>query len=324
MGSKRSFNNHPVLFLFKSKIEEVERVSTKNFIILVLLSIIWSTTFIFLKYLAPFFGSSGTACLRLLSASIFLLVVYKALKYKINWKRDWKFLCIIGIINASIPFCCFAFAALYIPTSLSAILNSLTPFFGVVFAAILFKEKITLSKLIGLSCGVLGVYLISSNKIIINNSKALLGVIAVIMATACYGLAANLIKKYGEEVDSKSLSCGSQFFAGIALLPFFIKTGVKMDITFKAALIMLCFGVLCSAIAYLIFFYLVKEIGPISSLTVTFLIPIFSLLWGTLLLHEIIYPLMILGILLIFAGTLVITKPNFRKSSLQIASQEEI
>lgn len=298
-------------------------MSTKNFAILVLLSAIWSTTFIFLKYLAPFFGSSGTACFRLLSASVFLLIVYRFLKYRINWKRDWKFLCIIGIINASIPFCCFAFAALYIPTSLSAILNSLTPFFGVVFAAVFFKEKITPSKLIGLSCGVLGVYLISCNKIIINNSKAFLGVIAVIAATACYGLATNMIKKYGEEVDVKALTCGSQLFAGLALLPIFIKAGAKSDITIKAALIMLCFGILCSAIAYLIFFYLVKTVGPISSLTVTFLIPIFSVLWGKLLLHEIIYPSMIVGILLIFTGTLIITKPNFKKSILKMNCKEE-
>lgn len=298
-------------------------MSTKNFIILVLLSMIWSTTFIFLKYLAPYFGSSGTACLRLLSASVFLLLVYKYLKYKINWKRDWKFLCLIGVINASIPFCCFAFAALYIPTSLSAILNSLTPFFGVVFAAILFKEKITLSKIIGLSFGVFGVYLISCNEIIINNSKAFLGVIACITATICYGLATNLIKKYGEEVDVKSLSCGSQFFAGIALLPVFLKTGVKSDITLQVALIMLCFGILCSAIAYLIFFYLVKAVGPISSLTVTFLIPIFSVLWGKLFLHETIYPFMLIGIVFIFSGTLIITKPTFGKRSIIVASEQK-
>lgn len=289
-------------------------MSLKNFLLLILLSAIWSTTFIFLKFLAPYFGSSGTACLRLLSASIFLLIIFKFIRHKINWKRDWKFLCFIGIINASIPFCCFSFAALYIPTSLSAILNSLTPLFGVVFAAIIFKEKITPFKVMGLLFGVIGVALISKNDMILKNDKAFLGIIACIIATICYGIATNLIKKYGELVDARALSCGSQLFAGLALLPFFMKTGVSKPISFNILILMIIFGVLCSAIAYLIFFYLVKEVGPVSSLTVTFLIPIFSLFWGKLLLKEVIYPSMIVGIFLILGGTLLVIKKNVSTS----------
>lgn len=289
-------------------------MNIKNFSLLIILSAIWSTTFIFLKFLAPYFGSIGTACLRLLSASIFLLIIFRIIKHDIHLKRDWKFLCFIGIINASIPFCCFAFAALYIPTSLSAILNSLTPLFGVVFAVIIFKEKITLLQVTGLSFGIMGVALISGNDMILQNNKAFLGIIACIIATICYGIATNLIKKYGEQVDARALSCGSQLFAGLALLPFFMKTGVSKPISLNILLLIIVFGVLCSAIAYLIFFYLVKEVGPVSSLTVTFLIPIFSLFWGKLLLKEVIYPSMILGIFLILCGTLMVIKKNVSTS----------
>ncbi len=87
----------------------------KQLLLLILLSAIWGGSFIFMRILAPVFGATGTACLRLLIASFFLLGYYQVIRYKIQWKRDYKFLCMIGVINSAIPFYCYSWVSLCIP-----------------------------------------------------------------------------------------------------------------------------------------------------------------------------------------------------------------
>ena len=285
-------------------------MSSKNIGLLILLSAIWGGSFIFMRVLAPVFGAVGTANIRLLIGAAFLLVIYQFTGYHIHWRRDWKLLFVIGVINSAIPFSMFAYAALHIPASISVVINSMTPMFGAIFEGLLLKTQFTKSKISGLIIGAIGVAIISGSKSLPGTRESYLAIMACILATFCYGLAGALIKKYGQRLESKALAGGSQLFAGLALLPFLLSSGINAPVTLNVAGMALVFGILCSAIAYLIYFYLIKEMGPTPALSVTFLMPVFGILWSSLLLGEAIYPEMILGAAVILVGIFMIVKPK--------------
>lgn len=281
-----------------------------NVILLLILSAIWGGSFIFMRVLSPVFGASGTACLRLLTAAIFLLIYFAMTGYRIQWQRDWKFLFIIGVINSAIPFFNYAYAALYIPAGLSVIVNTMSPMFGALFAALILKEKLTLEKAVGLLLGALGVFLITGSKAVEPSLESYSAIAACLVATLCYGLSGVLIKKYGQKIEAKSLAGGSQLFAGLVLLPFLASTGIDKPLSINIVLLVIIFGVLCSAIAYLIYYYLLKEMGPTKALSVTFLMPLFGIFWGWLILGEAIYPSMLVGAGVILGGTYLVVKPQ--------------
>lgn len=279
-------------------------------LLLVVLSAIWGGSFIFMRILAPVFGATGTACMRLLIAALFLLVYYKLSGYKINWKKDWQLLLVIGIINSAIPFYSYAYAALHIPAGLSVIVNTMSPMFGALFAALILKERLTLSKGTGLLLGTLGVFIITGSKAVTPSLESYFSVGACLLATVCYGLSGVLIKKFGHGVEAKALAGGSQLFAGLSLLPFLFLTGISKPVTIEITGILITFAILCSAIAYLIYYYLLKEMGPTRALTVTFLMPLFGIFWGWLILGEPLYPSMLMGAGVILMGTYLVVKPK--------------
>lgn len=281
-----------------------------NVLLLVVLSAIWGGSFIFMRILSPVFGASGTACLRLLVAAVFLLAYFAITGYQINWKRDWRFLLLIGVINSAIPFFSYAYAALYIPAGLSVIVNTMSPMFGAMFAALILKEKLTIEKASGLALGAFGVFLVSGSKAVTPSFRSYSAIGACLLATFCYGLSGVLIKKYGQKIESKALAGGSQLFAGLALLPFLIKTGTSQPVNISITVILIVFGVLCSAVAYLIYYYLMKELGPTKALTVTFLMPLFGIFWGWMILKEPLYPSMLLGAVVILCGTYLVVRPQ--------------
>lgn len=299
-----------IIFTFYVKlvnqIIEVQIMQSKNILLLVLLSAIWGGSFIFMRVLAPVFGAVGTANIRLFVGAIFLLIVFKFTGFKIQWRRDWRFLLVVGAINSAIPFSLFSFAALHIPASISVVINSMTPMFGALFAALILKEKLTARKALGLLTGMAGVAIISGSKALPGTTESYLAVLACLIATLCYGLAGALIKKYGQKIEAKAMAGGSQLFASFVLFPFLFAGGISGTVTPTVALTMVAFGILCSAVAYLIYYHLIKEMGPTPALSVTFLMPVFGILWGVLLLGESLYAQMVVGALVILVGVYLI------------------
>jgi drug/metabolite transporter (DMT)-like permease len=279
-----------------------------NIMWLIILAAIWGGSFIFLRVLVPVFGVIGPACLRPLIAALFLLGVLTITRYRIHWKRDWKFLCVIGLTNSAIPFYLFSFAALHIPAAISVVINSMTPMFGAIFAVIILKERLSLRTGIGLILGMIGVAFISGSKALPTTFEAYIAIGACVAAALCYGFSGVLIQIHAKHIEAKSLAAGSQLFAGVSLLPFFIMNGVSSPLTPNIILTMIIFAVLSSGVAYLIYYYLIKEIGPTSTLSTMFIMPIFGILWGRLILGEAIYFQMIIGTCIILAGTYLVIK----------------
>ncbi len=278
-----------------------------DLLLLLILSVLWGGSFVFMRFLSPVFGPFITAGMRLLFGGVFLLFLFAVVKHKIDWRRNWKQFLIIGLVNSAVPFVMYSFAALHIPGSVSAIVNSMSPVFGAVFSAIWLAENLTVRKALGLAVGVGGVALVSIGGAVQLNTESLLAIGACIIAAMCYGLAGVYIKRKASKIDSMSIACASQLLAGAVLVPLFFTYSGSPGITWLSLLILFLFGIFCSGIAYLIYFRLIRRAGPTKALTVTFLIPIFGIAGSRLFLGEAITPSIIVGCVIILVGTFLVT-----------------
>jgi drug/metabolite transporter (DMT)-like permease len=277
---------------------------------LLALSAIWGSSFIFMRYLAPILGPVVTADMRVLIAGAALAGFFAVTRFKPEWRENWKHFLVIGMVNSGIPFILYSFAALYLPASLEAILNSTAPLFGAVFSAIWLAERLTLRKIAGLALGIAGVALVSSLGGFERSPMSWLALAACLLAPACYGLAGVYIRKRAASVRPMATAGGSQLAAGLVLLPLVFFFPPAGPVTLSVGALTACFALLCSAVAYILYYRLIADVGPTRALTVTFLIPVFAMVWGALFLGERITPSMIGGAAVILAGTWLIAAPR--------------
>ena len=288
-------------------------MSLKQFSLLLLISAIWGGSFIFMKELSPVFGPILTSSFRLISASLFLFIVYHFQGYKINWKKNYKLFLILGIGNSAVPFTLYAYAALYISPSISVILNSTAPMFGAIFGYLIVKESLSYKQISGLVLGTLGVGIISSVTFLDGSTEMYLSVIGCIVAAAFYGFSGVITKKYASHIEAKELTLGSIFFAGILLLPFMVFSPITGSVTVGLIITLIIFGVLCTAVAYLIYYKLIQEIGAVKALSVTYLMPVFGIFWSYLFYSEIIGISILLGLLFISLGIYLVSNRKQKK-----------
>lgn len=291
-------------------------MNLRQFLLLLLISAIWGASFIFMVVLSPVFGPVFTSSFRLLSASAFLFIVYSFQNYKINWKKNYKLFLILGIGNSAIPFTLYAYAALYLPASISVILNSTAPMFGAIFGYIIIKESLSYKKIIGLALGTLGVGVISSITLTDGTLESYLSVIACILAASLYGISGVITKKYASDIEAKELTFGSITIAGIVLLPFMIFSPITGTVTISLILVLITFGILCTAIAYIIYYILIKELGAVKALTVTYLMPVFGIFWAYVFLDEAISKSVYLGLSIILIGIYLVSIKKKPKLSI--------
>jgi drug/metabolite transporter (DMT)-like permease len=284
-----------------------------SILLLLALSGIWGSSFIFMRYLAPLIGPVATADLRMLLAGLALVCFFAITRFSAQWRRNWKQFLLIGLLNSAIPFVLYSAAALYLPASMEAIFNSMSPMFGAIFGAIWLAERITARKAVGLLLGIGGVAAMSSLGGLHATTQTVLSMVACLVAPMCYGLAGVYIKRKVTGVKPMAIAGGSQLLGGLALLPFaFIAPPAISAFNPKVALLIVAFALLCSAVAYLIYYKLIADVGPTRALTVTFLIPVFAMLWGFLFLGEAVTWSMALGAAIILAGTYLVTAPGRR------------
>lgn len=291
----------------------------KNAIRLILLSAIWGGSFIFMRIIAPVLGPILTASMRTLIAGIFLVIIFKFTNYKIHWKRDYKHLIIIGVVNSSIPFFMYSYAALHIPASLSSIMNSMAPMFGAILSAVFLIEPLSIRKSIGLICGSIGVAIVSSLSVSAGGFYYYISIGACLIAAFCYGISSIYIKLKASHIEAKAIAAGSQVFAGLALLPFAFLNPVSITLSFKLVVTVILFAIICSALAYLLYYELIKNVGPTKALTVTFLIPVFGIVWGYMLLGEAISLSTLVGGSVILIGTYLVTSSKSKVKKDQLA-----
>ncbi|MDI9653618.1 DMT family transporter, partial [Burkholderia cenocepacia] len=226
-------------------------------------------------------------------------------------RHAWP-LFVVGALNSGIPFCLFAFAELTLSAGVTSVINATTPLWGALVAYLWLKDKLSLPRALGLVIGFAGVLTLVWNQIAnahgdTGAGATALAAAAALGATLLYGIAANYTKRKLSGVDPLVNAAGSMIGSTILLLPFAIATWPAAPVGVHAWGAVLALGVACTGIAYFIFFYLIAHIGPARAITVTFVIPVFGLLWGALFLGEHVSAVMIEGCAIVLVGTALAT-----------------
>ena len=277
---------------------------------LVALSIIWSASFVFIRVLAPVLGPVWVATTRLVIGGAALALVFVALRRHLDVGRHWRAYLFVGILNSALPFLLFAWAALTLPASYLVILNAALPLFGAVVSAIWLAEPLGAGKMAGFACGTLGVVLVSRAGPVVPDAAFAAALAASLAAVLCYALAGVWLRRRGTGLQPMAVAGWSQLLAGVALLPIAAFAPMHGEVTTTVAINVLLLALLCSAVAYLLYFRLIADVGPTRAMTVTFLMPVFGMLWGYLLLGETITPPMLAGAALIVGGTFAVVRPR--------------
>ncbi len=283
---------------------------------LLALAAIWGASFLFMRIAAPAFGSVNTTFLRVFFALVGLAAMLLLLRTPMQFQGKLKSIMMLGIINSGVPFLMYAVAALWLPAGYSAILNATTPLMGALIGFSFFHETLTLRKWAGVMLGLVGIGLITTTGEVDLSGQLAIGVLACLIATACYGCAGFLTRRWVTErggLDAKLVAFGSQIGAVLFLLPFFgytLATGPAVDWAQPGVWAsVLAVGFLCTAFAYLLYFRLIADIGPLRSLTVTFLIPPFGILWGYLVLGETLTGGFVFGGAVVCLAVWLVTSP---------------
>ncbi|GJI90580.1 MULTISPECIES: DMT family transporter [Duganella] len=286
-------------------------MSTANLLRLIFLAAIWGGSFLFMRIAAPVLGAAVLIEYRVLFASLFLAVIALVLKKPLNLRQNWKHYLILGLFNSAVPFLMFAFAARTLSASLLAVLNATTPLWGTLIAAIWTRSMVSAKVMFGLLLGACGVALLVGFDHVTTKPGAGIAIAAVLFASFNYGIASNYAKQ-AKAVEPFSNAHGSMWASTLLVLPalpFFPAPG-EPTIGIMGAVLAL--GILCSGVAYLIYFRLIQDVGPSSALTVTFLSPLFGILWGMLFLGESVGWYTFVGAAVVIAGTALVT--GFRPS----------
>lgn len=276
-------------------------------LLLILLAAIWGSSFIFMRATAEDFGPVVLITLRIGIAALCLLGFLFVKQRLQEFLQHWKSLFIIGLFNSALPFLFLAYASLSLNAGVMSIINALTPAFTALIAHLWLKDKMTKPQLLGMLIAMLGIIFLVWEKMSWD-AVSWLPIAAAVMTTVTYGIAANSTKKYLKDVSPMTAAVGTLFFATLFMLVlsvFFLPDFNAIPTLSWVYAITL--GVLCTALAYLLFFRLIQQIGPAKAVSVTFIIPIFSFLWAYLLLGEVVTARMWIATVIILLGTGLVT-----------------
>jgi drug/metabolite transporter (DMT)-like permease len=281
-------------------------MSTANLIRLFVLAAIWGCSFLFMRIAVPVLGPAVLIEYRVLFAAVFLLLVGLALRKKLDVRANWGHYLVLGFFNSALPFFLFAFAARTLSASVLTILNATAPMWGALLGAAWSRTGVSLRTAAGLALGTAGVALLVGFDHVATRPGAGMAIAAALVAALCYGIA-SLYAKTAKSVEPFANAHGSMWAAtllALPLLPFFPSPGAPTAGIMGATLAL---GIVCSGLAYILYFKLIDEVGTTSALTVTFLTPVFGILWGALFLGEVVGWHTIVGSAIVLLGTALVT-----------------
>ena len=283
----------------------------ENWVILLILSIIWGSSFILMKKSLMAFNYIEVAFFRLIIA-FFVLSPFFISSLK-NMKTMYIIpILIVSIIGTLIPAILFAFAQIYLDSANTGMLNALTPIFTFIIGLVFLKKKWNQTAILGIIIGLLGSYvlLMPSNQNIINTKYSLI----VILATICYAISINTIKDKLKGLKPLDIAVISSFFSFLIPISYFLNHGIIVTIEkISTNLFSFCYlivlGVICTSFAIILFNHLIKKTSAVFGSSTTYLIPVFAIIWGVID-NEIIENYEIIGIIIILLGVLVM---NYKK-----------
>ncbi|TKD71822.1 DMT family transporter [Pseudalkalibacillus hwajinpoensis] len=298
------------------------------FAALVSLSLIWGMSFMFIKLIVPVVGPWGVVFYRcLLGASAILIYLLVRGRFKeLKKQLPWGSLVFVGVMNALIPWGMIALSEERISSSLAATLNATTPLFTTVLGAIFFGRILFRKQWSGVIVGFIGILFLIDLDLTTLFEEDWRGIVPMLIATACYGFASQYTKKKLKVVPVDvlalvTLSVGA--LGGFVIMYLMGEGASQFTLLLQRDILISLFGlgVLGSGIAYLLFFYMIQKGSAEFATLVTYLVPVTALIWGNVYLDETITMPMIIGLICVFAGVYMSSRPakverkSYRKSA---------
>ncbi|QOR66920.1 DMT family transporter [Cytobacillus suaedae] len=288
---------------------------------LILLSLIWGLSFVFIETLISTAGVWGTVFLRCIAGALILLplLLRKIRKKEIQKRLPWKALVTVGVINAGLPWGLIALSQTNITSNTAAVLNALTPILTGLIGFFVFSILLNKMQWVGIGLGFIGILILMNFNVNELFSSQFVGIGTMLIAATCYGFATQFTRKYLKQTHVVVISTFSLLVgACVGLVGVLITDSAAFariietaDFVFMGSVIGL--GCLGSGIANLLYYYLINEGGAEFASTVTYLIPLTALLWGNVLLGEPITSNLLLGLATIFLGVYLANKKSKAK-----------
>lgn len=250
---------------------------------LLLLGAVWGSSFLFMRIAAKDFGAFALVEVRLALGALILLPFLLRVKDQIKPSHWLRFLG-IGIINSAAPFVLFAWAAQRAPAGVVAISNATVVMFTSIVAFLLFGEKISKRSALGLLLGFIGVAVLASGKT--SGSSVLPAALAGVLASILYGFGGNFTKRYLHDLPPSAVAAGTVVCAALVVAPLAFATWPSTPVPALSWLSAVMLGALCTGLAYFLYYRLLYRIGAPRTSTVTYLVPLFGVIWAWVFLSE--------------------------------------
>jgi drug/metabolite transporter (DMT)-like permease len=281
-----------------------------KWIFLVVLALIWGSSFILIKRGLIGLNPFQVGSLRIVFAAVFLLIIgFKSLT-KIP-QNQWKYIALTSLFGTFIPAYLFSIAQTQIASSVSSILNSLTPLNTLILGIVVFRLEFKRTQVFGVFIGLIGTLLLIFNGAINNPNQNYYYTILVVIASLCYATNVHLIKKYLSDVNPLSITTGNflvLLFPALTVLYFsgFLDV-VSVAKVQQSLLYIVVLGVVGTAFANILFFKLIQISSPVFATSVTYLIPVVAFFWG-LLDNEMLTPIQFVGAFIVLIGVYLSSK----------------
>lgn len=253
---------------------------------LILLGMIWGASFLFQRVTVPAVGASFTAAARLALSAALLLVMLHLLRRPLDLRRRWRGYLLLGAFSAGLPFLFFALAARQLPAGYLAVVNATVPLFTVVLLWAVLRQRPSISKLAGVVVGLLGVAVLARYGSVAFGLPSLLAFTLALAASLMYAGSALVIRRHYADTDPLVLAGCSQLGAAVVLAPLGLVHLPAALPTPGVVLSLVALGLVCTGLAYVLYFRLLHDIGTEKAVTNTFLVPIFAQIWGAAFLGE--------------------------------------
>lgn len=280
-------------------------MKTRQFAELLLLAALWGGSFLFMRIAVPELGPIWLIAFRVLLAGLALLPIALSRGLAHQMQEHWRSLMVVGLLNSALPFSLLAFTSLSLPAGTTAILNGTVPFFGVAVAYVWLHEKLSASRVVGLLLGFAGVLVLVGLRGTAITPGGVAAIATGLCAALMYAIAAPYIRLNLNGVPSLAIATGSQLSAALFLIPLLPFTQPATPPSPRAIIAVLGLALLSTSLAYILYFRLIHAVGSTRALTVTYLIPLFAILWGALVLNEAITASVIAGAALTLTGTAI-------------------
>ena len=286
-------------------------MSRRDLAELLALAAVWGASFLFMRVAAEPFGPAALTWVRVGGAALVLMPLLLLNRQGASLREHWRVLAMVGLSSSALPFALYGFALAHVTAPLAAVFNAATPLFGAVVAWAWLGDRLDRWRVLGLVIGFAGVFGLAAEKAGLRASteggQAPAAVGACLLAALSYGWSASYTKRYAGGVPPLALAAGSQVAATLAwTLPalwWWPATNPSTAAWTAAAMV----AVVSTGLAYIVYFRLLARVGPANTLTVTYLVPMFAIVWGVLFLDEWPTPAMLLGCATILLGIALAT-----------------